>query len=356
MAYKINIPLVGGDGTRPFEFIDSAGNMILDEIQTKFDIGTANLQGLTSGYKSGGTISAQTSPYSTPKNVIDKFPFASDDNATDVGDLTQARSGLAGQSSTTNGYSSGGFPGSGVSPYVTDTIDKFPFSVDANATDVGNLTIARQHTSGQSSAESGYTSGGSSPTNPGGFPPMDTIDKFPFAADANATNVGDLTVARGLVTGQSSTAHGYVSGGSAAPPPITPTNVIDKFPFASGIQNATDVGDLTIARTLIAGQSSTTHGYVSGGGLPSNNATDVIDKFPFSSDANAADVGNLSQGRRGPSGTSSTTNGYSSGGYIINPSVVNSDVIDKFSFSADGNATDVGNLTQGMQLSAGQQV
>jgi hypothetical protein len=37
------------------------------------------------------------------------FHFAADTNATDVGDLTQARQNLAGQSSTTFGYTSGGF-------------------------------------------------------------------------------------------------------------------------------------------------------------------------------------------------------------------------------------------------------
>jgi len=31
------------------------------------------------------------------KNIIDKWPFASDANATDVGDLTQARLTAAGQ-------------------------------------------------------------------------------------------------------------------------------------------------------------------------------------------------------------------------------------------------------------------
>jgi hypothetical protein len=39
-------------------------------------------QGSVSGYTSGG---------SPTSNVIDKFPFASDTNATDVGDLVQAR-------------------------------------------------------------------------------------------------------------------------------------------------------------------------------------------------------------------------------------------------------------------------
>ena len=44
---------------------------------------------------------------------------------------------------------------------------------------------------------SGYTSGGNAPSTV-------TIDKFPFAADANATDVGDLTVAGYAMTGQSS--------------------------------------------------------------------------------------------------------------------------------------------------------
>ena len=44
--------------------------------------------GSVSGYSSGGTPSV---------NTIDKFPFASDANATDVGDLTQARYAATGQ-------------------------------------------------------------------------------------------------------------------------------------------------------------------------------------------------------------------------------------------------------------------
>ena len=97
-------------------------------------------QGSARGYRSGG----DTPAYS---DVIDKFPFTTDANATDVGNLTQARGGkIAGQSSSTHGYTSGGF-----APPTVDTIDKFTFSTDANATDVGNLTQARYAVSGQSS-------------------------------------------------------------------------------------------------------------------------------------------------------------------------------------------------------------
>ena len=71
-----------------------------------------------------------------PLNIIEKFPFSSDDNSTDVGDLTVDRLGPSGQSSSTHGYTSGGHP-------TVNVIDKFTFSADANATDVGDLTEGR---------------------------------------------------------------------------------------------------------------------------------------------------------------------------------------------------------------------
>ena len=147
-------------------------------LATEYETVPPQAQGSISGYTSGG------SP--TPANyvnTIDKFPFAVDANATDVGDLTQANRSLAGQSSTESGYSSGGF-----TPPYTNVIQKFPFAVDANATDVGDLTSDRGNGSGQSSTTFGYMSGG--------FATLNNIDKFPFASDGNATDVGDLTQAR----------------------------------------------------------------------------------------------------------------------------------------------------------------
>ena len=52
-----------------------------------------------------------------------------------------------------SGYASGGF----APPTISDTIDKFPFAVDNNATDVGDLTQVRYGPSGQSSKISGYS-------------------------------------------------------------------------------------------------------------------------------------------------------------------------------------------------------
>ena len=291
-------------------------------------------QGSVSGYTSGGHNPSDT-------DVIDKYPFATDTNASDVGDLTLARRVAASQSSTVSGYTSGG----SVPPPAIDIIDKFSFAVDTNATDVGDLTQARGDGAGQSSTVSGYTSGGYLPS-----PRSNVIDKFSFVADTNATDVGDLTVARGSPAGQSSDAFGYASAGNVP----AESNVIDKFPFAADT-NATDVGDVTQARRQPAGQSSLVSGYNSGGYAPSPvGYTNRIDKFPFASDANATDVGDLFVARTSAAGQSSINSGYTSGGLVTGGGF--SDTIDKFPFASDSNATDVGNLTQTNNGVAGQQV
>jgi hypothetical protein len=186
-----------------------------------------------SGYSAGGYLSP------APLNIIDKFPFATDTNATDVGDTIAVVHSGAGQSSSNFGYRTGGSPG------FVNTIEKFPFAADTNATDVGDLTQGRIYAAGQSSTTHGYTSGGYPAALPG-VNNTNTIDKFPFSTDTNASDVGDLTVSRYSASGQSSTTHGYSSGGYVFnPPPPSPIhyNTIDKFPFAADT-NATDVGDM----------------------------------------------------------------------------------------------------------------
>ena len=333
-SYANTLPTANSTNMGMTGYVDNDGLYICDGTQwyalANTYVNTYSFQGSNYGYASGGKI-----PDSS--NVIDKFPFASDANATDVGDLTVTRSEAAGQSSSEYGYTSGGY-NLYVSPRYINPIDKFPFATDANATDVGDLTVARKFAAGQSSSDYGYTSGGDLPGS------SNVIDKFPFASDANATDVGDLTVGRYGPAGQSSSDYGYTSGGGY---PLK--NVIDKFPFATDT-NATDVGDITTLRYAIAGQSSTDYGYSSGG----NPTNTVIDKFPFATDANATDVGDLSVGRFYTSGQSSTDYGYTSGGRTF-PAPLYTNVIDKFSFATDGNATDVGDLTVARWVSSGQQ-
>ena len=307
-----------------------------------------SFQGSNFGYTSGGDNAP--APYT---NVIQKFSFTSDGNATDVGDLTVSRAYLAGQSSSTSGYSSGGYGGASALPNdYRDVIDKFPFSSDSNATDVGDLLEATNGNSGNSSSSNGYSCGGS----PSGGN-VNIIQKFPFASDGNATDAADLLSATQSLAGQNSSVSGYQSGGSS---PYQ--NVIQKFPFSSD-SNATDVGDLVKTRSRAAGQSSSTHGYVSGGQLgptDGGTSTTTFEKFSFASDGNATNVGNITNtsgtddGRGYVAGQSSTTSGYSTGGSRGNVPG-RSNIIDKFPTASDADATDVGDLTINVLASTGQQ-
>lgn len=296
-----------------------------------------------------GYATAGQNPSGAPagSNIIEKYSYSSDGNATDVGDLTVAMRSTSGMSSSTHGYTSIGYPAS------TDDINKFPFASDGNATNIETSFSRAYLGAGHSSTTSGYISGGTSPVGPN----TNEIKRFPFSTETTTVDVGDLTVGRSELTGTQSTDNGYTIGAVGS-------NVIDKFPFAAD-GDATDVGDLTENKTGAAASASSSHGYAScGDGYPlSDRARNTIDKFAFASDANATDVGDAYHARGFLNGgTQSTASGYAAGGrgststLTNNPSISNYlDTIDKHSFASDTDGTDVGNLTVARREVTGQQ-
>lgn len=284
----------------------------------------------TAGYSAGGSPPPSL-------NTIDKFPFASDANASDVGDLTTT--GGAGFTSVGSQSSSNGYVFEGSFTSGGD-IEKFPFASDGNATAVGDFDANQNYRSGTSSDANGYSMNAGIST---------TIDRFSFASDGNATSVGNNTQARYRGSSQSSSSHGYLSGGYNV-------NVIDKMPFSSE-GTASDVGDLLYSNFAGSGASSDTNGYVSGGFNPGypvspSSYTNIIQKFPFSSDDNSSDVGDLTNSLNDAIGQSSTASGYASGGFATSAT----NVIQKFAFASDQNATDVGDLTVARGQGMGVQV
>ena len=311
---------------------------------SSFDFTNSPFQGTNSGYTSGG--------FSSPTifNTIDKFRFAINNNSLDVGDLTQARYLAAGQSSSVSGYTSGGY-----APPATpvNIIDKFGFAQNSNATDVGDLNAVRFGSAGQSSNTSGYTSGGF------GAPPftsVNTVYKFPFAIDLNSSSVGTLTQSRTYFSSQSSSTHGYSSGGRTTTSSPTNVNTIDKFPFASD-GTATDVGDLTSVLALTGSASSTAHGYTMGGGQVAAIVA-TVDRFSFITNQNSTSVSSLTFGRYGSSGHSSETNGFVTGGFTAPPQTAQN-TIERFPFDVgviiSSFAFDVGDLTVSRGYTAGTQ-
>ena len=273
------------------------------------------------GYSYGGTSNAN----------INRWSLTSDGNATDVGDQSVERRNTGGASSATYGYNFGGWP--------SDVIDKFPFASGGTATDVGNLLSQLRYVSSATTADYGWCAGGAAPNS-------NVIQRFAFASDGNSTDWADIhTAGSAANTGMCSVTHGYLSGGHSY------SDQIEKYPFASQ-STSTDVGNLTYLPISQVGISSETNGYGCGGNTNGSVTVNTINKISFTTDGNATDTGDILTGGGGTgrflgTGVSSLTYGYvAGGGFTLPASDGESNIIDKMSFSADGNSTDVGDLTQ----------
>ena len=77
-------------------------------------------------------------------NTIDYITIATPGNATDFGDLTVGRYGLVATSDGSRGVFGGGFE-QGAAAIYHNTIDYITISTPGNATDFGDLTEARRY-------------------------------------------------------------------------------------------------------------------------------------------------------------------------------------------------------------------
>ena len=131
------------------------------------------------------------------------------------------------------------------------------------------------------------------------------------------------------------TAYGYDMGGRTP----TASDVIQKYSYTSD-GNSTDVANLYQARDSVTGTQSKTYGYVSAGTQAGHL---MIDKHQFATTNNSTSVGNLiNKGYLG--GGVSGNDGY---GYHVGGDEPVDVFIQRFSFTTDGNAVDVGDMTRG---------
>jgi len=261
-------------------------------------------------------------------NTIDQFSIASTGNASDFGDLTVARGELAGLSSSTRGVFGGGqVSGGGHS----DVIDYVTIASAGNATDFGNLPNANGYD--KLAACSNETRGMFAGGNLDGFGAQNDIEYITIASTGNATFFGDLLGTDEWLAGLASPTRGVFGGGS-----YNATRI--QYITIASTGNATNFGTLTVGREQLGACSSNTRGVFAGGNGPSN----VIDYITIASTGNATDFGDLSLARTMLSGTSSSTRGVFSGGQPSSQTI-NYNTIDYITIASTGNATDFGNLT-----------
>lgn len=281
-------------------------------------------------------------------NILDYITISSAGNATDFGDLTLARERYASTSNGENerGIFAGGY-GNTASPAERNIIDYITINSAGNATDFGDLLETLDNTPADvsnGSDERGLIAGGTHTSTK-----RNVIQYITINSAGNAVDFGDLTIARMYLSGVSNgTAQrgcfggGQNSGGSNV-------NTID-YVTINSIGNATDFGDLLASAALTAGLSNfrDQRGCFAGNQASSN----VIQYITINSPGNGTDFGDLILGRASLSACSNGTaqRGCFGGGSVAG---TESNVIDYITINSEGNASDFGDLThQGYNLRA----
>ena len=258
---------------------------------------------------------------------IDYITISSSGNATDFGDLGLARSTSASCSNISRGLIGGGYATS----TRTDTIEYITIATPGSALDFGDLTLGRDYIGSCSNITRGiFASGGFNPYSSSNI--TDIIDYVTIDTTGDATDFGNLTAvwyqASGLCDGDRGVfAGGGIAGGNAI-------NYIDYFTIAT-TGNALDFGDLLENSENNAACSDTARGLIGAGSGTSNR----IQYITIATTGNSIDFGDLTVGRTQLASCSDGTLGLWAGGYSSN-------VIDYVTISSLGNAADFGDLTQ----------
>lgn len=304
---------------------------LTNDIAYTFRVWALNAFGLSSPSDASGSVSPAApiglfagGNSGAVSNVIDFFVFSSAGNATDFGDLTVARLEVAqGQvGSNTRGLFYGGENSGGSK---LNTIDFVTFASAGNATDFGDMTSVANQSGTCSNAVRGLRAAGNNSAV------QNIIDFVTIASAGNATDFGDTTQAGAGTSGCASPTRGIFASLADGT-----SNVIN-FVTIDTAGNATDFGDLTNSTNRRASGGSGTRGVFAGGGN-----TNVIQYITIASAGNAIDFGDLTIGAEHCSGTSG-------GGLMLialgsdGSSKLNT--VDQITIASTGNASDFGDLT-----------
>ena len=301
-------------------------------------------QGTQNGYSLGGHLDFSD---------IQKFSFTSNGNSTTIGQLAWSTYNGVGSQSETDGYKCKGTDWGGT-PSSRYDIQMFSFASEGNSVATGfyALDAGTEYSHGGSSSSTDgihcYFTGGWNGTLGGG---ITAIQSFSFPATSDAIDVGDLSTDANSGWGWSyDNTYGYHAGGYGDSNGGENVKRIQKFPFAqSGIAGSVISSELTVARRHCNGQGvcSSSHGFVAGGDTGNNNETNVIDKMSFATEATMTDHGDLNYAVSYMAGNaSSTTDGYVFGGQYM-PNYTKVDHIQKFAYSSNTTASDIGNISAG---------
>ena len=291
-----------------------------------------NLDGGVRGFAAGGSSPGYTA-------TIDFYTIPTQGNASDFGDLTLARgNGMAGFASRTRGVAAGGFD-----PTANyKRIDFVTMSSTGDATNFGSLTSNREGSMGLSNETRGIAAAGWSRPNSNN---IQAIDFVTIASTGDSVNFGDLITRTNYGGGAASPTRGLLIAGNV-PSPGLMYNRIEYITIASQ-GDAQEFGELKQAHQYtVHGASNSTRALAWGGAGPdTDTATNIIEFITIATKGNGINFGDMTRAVKGAGASASSTRSVCLGGNYEN-------IIEYVEIATQGNAVDFGDATAGRNYGA----
>ena len=249
---------------------------------------TYNASGVRGGSSSTRGLSAHNSASSPALNTIEFITIATTSNSLDFGDMSgTSSSGATGSNDTRAVFWLGTVPSTG------NTIDFATIATLGNTSDFGDMTVGVRHIDSMNSSTRCVIPGGWK-TSPDSN--TNVIQYITFATTGNAQDFGDVDYTNGMRAsgGFSSPTRGVFAGGADAPN-NSAVNIIHFVTLAS-TGNSTDFGDISAAKRIEGGgTSSHVRGLIAGSASPATINT--IEFVTIATTGDAQDFGDLMSSR-----------------------------------------------------------
>ena len=254
-------------------------------------------------------------------DVINTVQIATTGNATDFGNLSVAKNGTAAVASATRGVFGGGY-----TPTPQSKIEYLNFQSQGGVNDFGELVDTLNDAMSGSNNTIGI------------FSRETTTQFITIASTGDATDWGGDTTSSRYYGMQSNCSPTRMVIGSGRVAPGTPNKVIDFFTFSTR-GDAVSFGEMTGIRSGYGAGGNSTRGIFAGGYTPTIKNT--IDFITIATEGNAQDFGDLSATTRAKQNAASSTRCVIAGGVTPSDEV---NTIEYVTISTTGDATDFGDL------------
>ena len=292
-----------------------------------------NLDGGTRGIFTGMGAIPNMSPFG-----IQFITIPTQGNATDFGDMVDARSNVGSFASNVRGVFGGGY-----SPSPDNDIDFITFASTGNATNFGDMNYNAFDTCGASNQTRGLFMGGSPNSSENGG--VNSVDFVTIATTGNAVDFGDLFLKCMTATSGANPVRAVVANGKDGP---AHSNVIFRVNIAT-TGNSSDFGDQDISKQAAGGGSNSIRMIIGGGGTPTKISD--IQTLLLATEGNSISFGDLGAAKSSLGACFDATRAVFGAG-VFHPET-HTNNLEYINIATGGDTVDFGDLLDNSKTSGG---